>query len=148
MRLEDLESVLMRAYSLDLRQRVVSAYEAGSVTIKKVAERFSVGETFVKKMLRQKRAQGAVQPPAHGGGKPRTLSENHLKALRQWLKSEPDLTLQELKERMLERKRKAVAVATLGKVLAEEKLTRKKNQSLRRKETTGNGRVSGGESKG
>ncbi len=148
MRLEDLELVLMKAYSLDLRERVVSAYEVGSRTIKEVAERFSVGETFVKKMLRQKRTQGAVQPPAHGGGKPRALSENHLKALRQWLKREPDLTLRELRERMLERKRKAVSMATLGKVLAEEKLTRKKNQSLRRKETTGNGRAFGGESKG
>jgi len=68
--------------------------------------------------------------------------------LRQWLRIEPDLTLSELQERMLERKRKVVSVATLGKDLAEEKLTRKKNQSLRRKETTGNGRVSGGESKG
>jgi transposase len=148
MRLEDLELLLMKAYSLDLRQRVVSAYGAGSVSIKQVAERFSVGETFVKKMLRQKREQGAVKPPAHGGGKQRTLSDKHVQALRQWLRIEPDLTLSELQERMLERKRKVVSVATLGKVLAEEKLTRKKNQSLRRKETTGNGRVSGGESKG
>ena len=129
MRLEVLELVMMKAYSLDLRERVVLAYETGSITIKGVAERFSVGETFVKKMLRQKRTQGAVQPPAHGGGKPRILSESHVQALRQWLKKEPDLTLWELKERMLERKRQPVSVATLGKVLAEEKLTRKKNQS-------------------
>jgi transposase len=56
----------MKAYSLDLRERVVAAYEAGQITIKDVAGRFSVGETFVKKMLRQKRIQGSVQPPAHG----------------------------------------------------------------------------------
>ncbi len=134
----------MKAYSLDLRERVVAAYEAGQMTIKEVAERFSVGETFVKKMLRQKRQQGAVQPPAHGGGKPRALNEPHLKALRQWLKAEPDLTLQELTEKMWSRKRKRVSRATLGKVLAEEKLTRKKKQSRRQNEASGSGRAFGG----
>ena len=44
----------MKAYSLDLRQRVVTAYEARQTTLKEVAERFAVGETFVKKMLSQK----------------------------------------------------------------------------------------------
>ncbi len=134
----------MKVYSLDLRERVVAAYEAGQMTIKEVAERFSVGATFVKKMLRQKREQGTVQPPAHGGGKPRTLSGQHVKALRQWLEREPDLALQELKAKMQSRKRKQVSVATLGKVLAEEKLTRKKNHWRRRKETTENGRAFGG----
>ncbi len=118
----------MRAYSLDLRQRVVSTYEAGQTTIKEVAKRFSVGETFVKKMLWQKRSSGVVPPPAHGGGKPRVLSEKHLTALRRWLKKEPDLTLSELQEKMKQEKKKSVSVATLGKVLQAERLTRKKNQ--------------------
>ncbi len=94
----------MKAYSLDLRQRVVAAYEAGQTTIKEVAGRFAVSETFVKKMLKQKREQGAVQSPAQGGGKRRTLEEKHLKALRGWLKKEPDLTLRELQEKMLSEK--------------------------------------------
>ncbi len=43
----------MQAYSLDLRERVVAAYEKGRTTISAVAGQFSIGETFVKKMLRQ-----------------------------------------------------------------------------------------------
>ncbi|PYS87855.1 MAG: hypothetical protein DMF64_22070, partial [Acidobacteria bacterium] len=45
----------MKAYSLDLRQRVVAAYEKGKGSIAEVAEQFNVGQTFVKKMLRQQR---------------------------------------------------------------------------------------------
>ena len=41
----------MQAYSLDLRQRVVSADENGSETIREVAERFAVSDSFIKKLL-------------------------------------------------------------------------------------------------
>jgi transposase len=39
----------MQAYSLDLRQRVVAAYENGVETILEVAERFEVSDSFIKK---------------------------------------------------------------------------------------------------
>jgi hypothetical protein len=39
----------MRAYSLDLRQKVVAAYNRGHNTIEEIAAIFSVGPTFVKK---------------------------------------------------------------------------------------------------
>lgn len=135
----------MKAYSIDLRQRVVTAYEAGQTTIKEVAERFSVGETFVKKMLRQKRSSGAVQVPAHGGGKPRSLDKRHLKALRSWLAKEPDLTLRELQQKLISQKKKSISIAALGASLQREKMTRKKNQSSPQKETTANEPVTGDE---
>jgi transposase len=134
----------MKAYSLDLRQRVAAAYESGQTTIREVAERFAVGETFVKKMLHQKRSSGAVQPPAHGGGRPRALEEKHLKALRRWLEREPDLTLSELQEKMLIEKKKSISIAALGATLSREGLTLKKSLSSRRKETTANEPGSGG----
>jgi len=43
----------MHAYSLDLRQRVVRAYDAADASISEIAEHFSVSIGFVKKMLRQ-----------------------------------------------------------------------------------------------
>ncbi len=62
----------MQAYSLDLRERVVAAYEKGSNTIAEIAERFSVGETFLKKMLRQKRETGSLERlPQRAGAKKR-----------------------------------------------------------------------------
>jgi len=58
----------MQAYSLDLRQRVVNAYEQDQGSIAEIAEMFNVGENFVKKMLRQWRATGDLSPLPHGGG--------------------------------------------------------------------------------
>jgi putative transposase len=133
----------MKAYSLDLRERVVSTYESEQTTIKEVAKRFSVGETFVKKMLKHKRARGVVEAPRHGGGKPRILDEKHLRALRQWLKKEPDLTLRELQEKLFSEKRKAISVAALGATLQRERLTRKKSRSSRPNEITENEPVIG-----
>jgi len=48
----------MQAYSLDIRQRVVEAYENGVETIIEVAERFEVSDSFIKKLLRRKRTTG------------------------------------------------------------------------------------------
>ena len=57
----------MQAYSLDLRQHVVRAYEQGQDSIAEIAERFGVGPTFVKKMLRQHRETGELSQRPHAG---------------------------------------------------------------------------------
>ena len=41
----------MKAYSLDFRCLVITAYESGEGTIEEVAEQLGVGTAFVKKML-------------------------------------------------------------------------------------------------
>ena len=58
----------MKAYSLDLRQRVLSAALRGDRTIPEVAELFGVSMTFVNKMLRLHRAGDDLAPRPHGGG--------------------------------------------------------------------------------
>ena len=50
----------MQAYSLDLRQRVVRAYEQGRRTVAEIAEQFGVSPAFVKEMLRQWRLTGDI----------------------------------------------------------------------------------------
>ena len=69
----------MRAYSLDLRQKIVAAVERGDFTVEEVAAASGVGQTFVKKMLRQHRETGDVRPRPHGGGHTPRLSDQHLK---------------------------------------------------------------------
>ena len=58
----------MKAYSTDLRQRVVAAYDAREGTQEQVAARFSVSLSCVRKLLRQRRATGSIDPKPHGGG--------------------------------------------------------------------------------
>lgn len=116
----------MRAYSLDLRQRVVLAYERGKGTISKVAEQFNVGESFVKKMLRQKREQGSVAPLAHGGGRQPSLSEKEHRLLRQKVKEQPDVSLAELQEHLRVKANVQVSLPTIHRSLRRSGLSRKK----------------------
>ncbi len=60
----------MRAYSLDLRQKVVAAVERGDSTVEEAAADFGVGQTFVKKMLRQHRETGDLSPARTAAGSP------------------------------------------------------------------------------
>lgn len=65
----------MQAYSLDLRQKVISVYENGPETIVEVAKRFEISPSFIKKLLAQKRLIGSIAPIGHRGGQRKRLSE-------------------------------------------------------------------------
>ena len=116
----------MKAYSLDLRQRVVAAYEKGKNSIAEVAEQFNVGQTFLKKMLRQQRDMGTLAPLAHGGGRQASLSEKEHRLLRQKVKEQPDISLAELQEHLAAASGLAVSIPTIHRSLWRSKLSHKK----------------------
>ena len=118
----------MQAYSLDLRQRVVSAYENGVETILEVAERFEVSDSFIKKLLRRKRATGEIAPVGHRGGQPKRLNQKHQKWLLKTVLATPDITLKDLGERLFSQQRVSASAATLSRQLRELNLRRKKNR--------------------
>ena len=134
----------MQAYSLDLRERVVAAYDKGNNTIAEVAARFSVGETFLKKMLRQKRQTGSLERLPQLAGAKKVLSRTHRLWLAKQIKEQPDATLVELQTSLLEKKKKSVSPATISRELQELRLGRKKNRSSHTSATMENGGGSGG----
>ena len=125
----------MKAYSLDLRERVVAAYKDGVETIREVAEQFSVSESFIKKMLARHRATGDLAPRGPGGGQQKRLSEAHQKWLLKTVLATPDITLSDLQQTLLDEKQMTVSVPTLPRELRRLNLRRKKNQWLLVKET-------------
>jgi transposase len=120
----------MQAYSLDFRQKIVSAYENGLETIIEVAERFEVSPSFIKKMLARKRSTGDVKPVGHRGGQKKRLSDKHCKWLLKTVLGEPDITLADLQGRLEKQKKISVSVPTLSRELRRLNLRRKKNQWL------------------
>jgi transposase len=117
----------MRAYSLDLRQKVVQAYERGDGTIDEIASLFSVGPTFVKKMLRLHREDGDLSPRPHGGGNTPKLSDKHLQMIRAEIARNNDITAEELRELLRKRASVEVSQPTISRTLARLNLRRKKN---------------------
>ena len=118
----------MQAYSLDLRERVVRGYEQGGATLAEIAARFSVGQTFVKKMLRQKRETGSLErlPPRAGAKK--SLSDSHRQWLARQVQATPDITLDELQDQLTQEKKVQVSQATVCRDLQVWRLPRKKSR--------------------
>lgn len=116
----------MKAYSLDLRQRVLSAALRGDRTIPEVAELFGVSMTFVNKMLRLHRAGDELAPRPHGGGHTPRLGARHHKLLRAAVASNNDATLGELREHLAAKSRVEVSDSTISRALKALGLPRKK----------------------
>ena len=90
----------MKTISLDLRQRIVAAYDRGEGTREDVANRYNVSLGFVAKLLHQRRQTKDIAPRhQYSGRKPKLLAE-HRRQLRTWLSQKPDLTLRELREKL------------------------------------------------
>lgn len=116
----------MKAYSLDLRQRVLAAAWRGDRTIPEVAELFGVSMAFVNKMLRLHRAGSCLAPRPHGGGHVPRLQARHHKLLRAAVAADNDATLGELREHLAARARVTVSDATVSRALSKLGLPRKK----------------------
>jgi transposase len=108
----------MKAYSVDLRQRVVQAYEQGQGSIPEIATRFGVGTAFIKKMLRQWRATGDLAPLAHGGGKPPSLTPPQRQFLKRRVRQQNDISLAELQSLLDQTEQVQVHVSTISRALS------------------------------
>ena len=88
---------MKKTISLDLRERILAAYDADAGTREAVARRFRVSLGMVKKLLQQRRRLGDLRPQHHrSGSKPRIVA-SHEHQLRTLLDKTPDLTLKELR---------------------------------------------------
>lgn len=116
----------MAPYSVDLRQKVVEAYERGVGSQRQVAELFGVSISFVEKVLMRLRSTGAVAPKPHAGGKRSRLDESARQHLAQWLDEQSDLTLDELAQRLKSELNIQIGLPRLCRVLQAMHLPRKK----------------------
>lgn len=86
----------MRAYSLDLRHRVMKAYDEGQWTVSQIAVRFKVGEWWVYKLKRQRQNVGSLAPRQGRVGQPCSLQGAKLQRLTRYVDRHPDATLEQL----------------------------------------------------
>src|SRR5918911_1061750 len=116
----------MRAYSTDLRERIVLAYEGGEGTLDDVADIFEVGRRTVTRLLQRYRAGESLAPLPHGGGYPALLRARHLTLRREQVLQAPDATLAELANYLKRKARVEVHPATVCRALQRLGLPRKK----------------------
>lgn len=85
----------MKSLSMDLRERIVAAYEAGDGSYQVLATRFSVSRAVVGKLVRQARRLGTLEPQLHLRGRKRLIRGETERELQKHIDEHPDATLEE-----------------------------------------------------
>ncbi len=125
----------MKAYSLDLRQRVLDAYLNGEGSQEHVAQRFSVSRSFVQKMLRLHRSGASIAPKPRGGNHAPKIAEADLPVVAALVEAQPDATLEELCAGFADQALKSVSITTMHRATKRLGYTVKKNTPrLRRRD--------------
>lgn len=117
----------MKAYSLDLRQKIIETYEASGTTQRELAEQFHVSLNFIVTLLRRWREDKTLEPKKRGAVMKPLLTPEILQFLDQQIKQECDLSLLQLVELVREKYSVSVSIKTMSRMLIRENLRYKKN---------------------
>jgi transposase len=124
----------VKPYSQDLREKIIQALEAQEETQSEIAERFAVSLSFVEKLWHQWQTTGSCSAKPHAGGQKRRLRD-HSEMLRTAVAQQPDATLEELVDQIVEAKGPQVSLSTICRELQRLKLPLKKSHSTPPSET-------------
>src|SRR5947209_1384285 len=112
----------MRAYPVELRRRIVDAVDRGVGSVPKVAALFSVSVACVANYLRLRDRTGSVAPRPDGGGRAPAIGPERHGELRRLIAQQPDLTLDEIRDRL----GLGCSLAAISRTLTKLGLSRKK----------------------
>ena len=137
-----------RAYSDDLRCKLLEAYEAGQGSLQELAKLFRVSWGYSKKIRGQQlRTERKERPQQLRHGPASRLTPAVEQQLRSALRQQPDLTLAEVQQRLAERAGISLSRSRLWVWLQRLGLRHKKNRSGRKNRragrTSGAGRPGG-----
>ncbi|MEQ9667473.1 helix-turn-helix domain-containing protein [Coleofasciculus sp. G2-EDA-02] len=116
----------MKAYSIDLRQKVVEAVSNQEDSQREIAKRFKVSLSFVQRLLKRYRETGNIEPASGGRGFEAQLTK-YESLVEELVRENNDATLAELKENIYQRTKVIVSCSSLCRFLQKRKWTRKKN---------------------
>lgn len=120
---------------IELRSRVVAAFEAGLGSMNEIAERFNVSVSSVSRWSRLSQIYGEANPKPHAGGPPLKIFDTELNKVIELLKEKPDRTLTELTACWNERHQTKVCRSSINRALLRAGITFKKRHSGQLSET-------------
>jgi transposase len=126
--LRDDKDKMPRAYSDDLRCKLLQVYERAEVGLEQLADQFGVSYGFTKKIRRQQLQSGQMErPPQLRHGPVSRVTAQVEQQLWVELQNQPDLTLAELGRRLDETMHVRLSKSRLWVELQRLGLRRKKN---------------------
>ena len=118
-------------YSLDLRERLVAAV-AGGLSRNQAAAVFRVAVSTAVNWARRMKETGSVAAHPQGGDKRSEIVGTKADWVLGLVKKEPDLTLDEIRQRLERERGVSVSVATVWRFFDKHRVTVKKNTARRR----------------
>ena len=115
----------MKPYSLDLRQRVIEAYETGQVSQRQLAQQFSIALSTLQAWIQRKRRTGSVAPGTTGGSQSK-LDPQARAALTRLIETQPDATLAQWRDALEAETGLSIHPSTIWRQARRLDLTRKK----------------------
>jgi transposase len=122
----------MKAYSQDLRERILRAVDQGK-TRDEIVQLFGISHATIKRYVKQRREQGHVQPKAIPG-RPPTKRAPLEAGLQAQLEKQPDATLQEHCDAWEAETGIRVSSTTMSRAIEHVEWSRKKKSSKQRRE--------------
>lgn len=117
------------ALSVDLRIRVIRAYEGKEGSMRELARRFQVGWITIWRWVRQYRLTGEVKAKPHGKGRRPWVSEENEPLFRDLLNTQADSTLDELRKLFQEKTGLRLSRSTTHRVCQRLGFTRKQKSA-------------------
>jgi transposase len=127
---------MAKAYSDDLRRKILQSWEEGKETQAQIAKHFRVSVRYVGKIIHQKRVTGQAERIPHRPGRKPRFTPAIREQVRGWIRGQPDLTLVEIQEKLRQGEQLTVSLPSIWHVLKSMGLRLKKSRSTRKSRTS------------
>jgi transposase len=121
---------MARAYSEDLRRRVIMAVEAGA-SCRRAAKRYEIGESTAIRWVARWRRTGTAAARPQGGDRRSHRIEAHAGLILAAVEDRGDITLAELAEHVRAETGARFAIGTLWRFFRRRSITVKKRRAMR-----------------
>lgn len=139
MEASDSEVIMSAAHSDDLRIRVVEEVSTGRMSRRQAAAHFRVSAASAVRWVSLKAQSGGVSPRPRGG-KSRSPLTPHAAWLLELVAKEPDLTLAELEQRILDGVGLKITEVSIRRFFKRHRISYKKNSARLRADAARRGR--------
>ena len=120
---------MAKAYSDDLRRKLLQAHDRGEGRLRELAQRFGVSVPWAWKISRQRKQTGQIERIEQRHGPRSRLTVEVQEKIRRLVKQQPDATLVELQQRLWANERIRISFQHLWRVLHRMGLRLKKSRS-------------------
>ena len=114
------------AYSTDVREIAMKNYESGLGSQQEIADHLGIHLSTFKRIYKFYKEKGTVVLPKRGGGRPSLLDESGYEVLKQFVTSNPSITLEEIQKKYKKETGILLSLSTVCRGLKQLNLNRKK----------------------